>query len=283
MNKKVGFDYALDWMSNETVLNALSMVKQGKVYDLGNTMSRDMPMGSRETFDSFRISQYRLPAGLVGLDTTGFDFAMDTISCSPHLGTHIDCFSHVQNGGKTFQGEKTTDLIGRYGWKKFTAESVPPIFLRGVLIDLPKFLGVDIVPDETLIDEKMLAEAVETLGVEIHTGDAVLVRTGKQAEFLAGDENYFNRQCGIVGTGSKWLYEQGMALLGSDTSATDPTPMVQGNDTHTAMMVERGVHLIEIMDLDALARDGVKEFCFIGLPLKIKGTTGTWIRPVALA
>ena len=103
MNKKVGFDYALDWMTNETVLAALSVVKQGKVYDLGNTMSRDMPMGSRDTFDSFRISQYRLPAGLVGLDTTGFDFAMDTISCSPHLGTHIDCFSHVQNGGKTFQ------------------------------------------------------------------------------------------------------------------------------------------------------------------------------------
>ena len=52
---------------------------------------------------------------------------------------------------------------------------------------------------------------------------------------------------------------------------------------HFLQLPGQGVHLIEIMDLDALARDGVKEFCFIGLPLKIKGTTGAWIRPVALA
>lgn len=276
------YEYALNRITNESILKSLSLIKQGKIYDLGNIISKDMPMGSRNTFDSFTISQYRLPSGIVESDPKGFDFAMDTLSCSPHLGTHMDCFSHVYEDGKTFQGDKASEIIGVYGWKKWTSETVPPIIVRGVMIDIAKYLGVDIVPDGYVIDEKVLADAVEKLGVDIRPGDAVLIHTGKQAEYLAGDENYFTRQCGVVGTGCKWLYDKGMILLGSDTSATDPMPQVPGNNSHTALLVERGVHVIEILDLDELARDGVKEFCFVGLSLKIKGATGAWLRPVAI-
>jgi kynurenine formamidase len=276
------YDYALNRINAESILKALSSVKKGKIYDLGNTMSKDMPMGSRNTFDSFSLAQYRLPSCITDENAKGFDFAMDTINCCPHLGTHMDCFSHVQYDGKTFNGDRAAELLGPYGWEKYTSESVPPIIARGVLIDIAKYLGVDIVPDGFVIDEKVLEDAVKKLDVKLQQGDVVLIHTGKQLEYLNGDENYFTRQCGVVGTGATWLYNRGMILLGTDTSATDPMPMDVNNTTHAALMIERGVHVIEILDLDELAKDDVREFTFIGLPIKIKGATGAWIRPIAM-
>jgi kynurenine formamidase len=48
------------------------------------------------------------------------------------------------------------------------------------------------------------------------------------------------------------------------------------------MLVERGVHLLENVFLDELARDRVSEAAFVCLPLKLAGATGSWIRPVAI-
>ena len=50
--------------------------------------------------------------------------------------------------------------------------------------------------------------------------------------------------------------------------------------THGAMLVEKGVHLIENLYLEDVARDCAHEGLFIALPLKITGATGSWIRPI---
>lgn len=52
--------------------------------------------------------------------------------------------------------------------------------------------------------------------------------------------------------------------------------------THRAMVAGRGVHLLEILDLEQLAADRVYSFLFISLPLKICGATGSWVRPIAI-
>ena len=50
-----------------------------------------------------------------------------------------------------------------------------------------------------------------------------------------------------------------------------------------AFVAEQGVHLFEFHDLEALARDGVWEFCYVGLTNKIAGTAaGFAMRPIAL-
>jgi kynurenine formamidase len=50
--------------------------------------------------------------------------------------------------------------------------------------------------------------------------------------------------------------------------------------THRAMLVDRGVHLLENLYLEDAARDGVTEGLFVNLPLRITGATGSWIRPI---
>ncbi len=74
-----------------------------------------------------------------------------------------------------------------------------------------------------------------------------------------------------------------MAVLGTDTTGTEVTPWPDPvRTTHRAMLVERGVHLIENVYLDDLAADGISEALFICLPLKITGATGSWVRPIAM-
>jgi kynurenine formamidase len=131
---------------------------------------------------------------------------------------------------------------------------------------------------EITVDD--LRETLVRSGEAVRPGDAVLVRTGKMEHW--SDEAAF--QAGEPGVGreaSIWLYEQGMAVLGTDTTGTEPLPFKNiTSTTHGAMLIERGVHLIENLSLDEAAADKVTAGLFVALPLKITGATGSWLRPV---
>lgn len=47
-------------------------------------------------------------------------------------------------------------------------------------------------------------------------------------------------------------------------------------------LVETGVHLIENLMLDDLARDRVTTFCLLLLPTKLSGATASPLRPIAV-
>jgi kynurenine formamidase len=51
---------------------------------------------------------------------------------------------------------------------------------------------------------------------------------------------------------------------------------------HQHVLAEAGVHLIENLALDEIARNQIASFCFILLATKFKGATGCPVRPVAL-
>ena len=51
---------------------------------------------------------------------------------------------------------------------------------------------------------------------------------------------------------------------------------------HTLLLIERGIHIMESLDLEDLAADGIVEFLFVALPLKIRGGTGSMIDPIAV-
>jgi kynurenine formamidase len=51
---------------------------------------------------------------------------------------------------------------------------------------------------------------------------------------------------------------------------------------HVHLLVESGIHIIECLNLEQLAADGVGEFLFVGVPMRIRGATGAPVRPLAL-
>lgn len=86
---------------------------------------------------------------------------------------------------------------------------------------------------------------------------------------------------GVTLEGARWLSAQGIALAGGDTFAFEriPTPNFP---VHCHFLVERGIFLLEVADLEALGAAGATTFLLAVLPLKLKGATGSPVRPVAI-
>lgn len=276
--------YGLSRIGSVEMRAAITLVKTGRMYELGTVLGDDMPQGPREVFSGFRVGQYRTPHSLTSRDIPPFDFAMEVITGSPHVGTHIDGLAHVQSHGRTHSGRDVRDVFTDTGWKEDGMETSKPIIGRGLLLDVPASKGIACLPDRYEITIADIEASLLASRLEVTRGDIVLVRTGWFAAHYESDPTtYFASQPGVGPDAALWLYDQGMAVLGTDTSGTEVMPMPNPDrSTHTVMLIERGVHLIEIMDLESIAQDQVREFLFVSLPLRIVGGTGSWLRPVAI-
>jgi kynurenine formamidase len=51
---------------------------------------------------------------------------------------------------------------------------------------------------------------------------------------------------------------------------------------HVHLLSQCGIHLIENLNLESLSSDRTYEFLFVACPLKIRGGTGSPIRPIAV-
>ena len=80
---------------------------------------------------------------------------------------------------------------------------------------------------------------------------------------------------------AQWLSARGIFAAGSDTVPFERSPDPK-MPVHVHLLVESGIHIIECLNLEELARDGVREFFFVGAPMKIRGATGAPIRPLAI-
>ena len=269
---------ALSRIDNRVVQKALGIAKSGRVFDLGLELNARIPHNPE--FVRFALAFTHTPE--VTGKASAFQYAVESIFGALHIGTHIDAFIHVQKEGRIYGGHLAKDSRDDRGWKRHGMETVPPIVGRAICLDIPRLKGLDRLPDryEVTIDD-LKQELVRTEST-IRSGDIVLVRTGKIQDF----DNEPAFQAAEPGVGRKaalWLYEAGMAVLGTDTTGTEPLPFDDpAVTTHAAMLVESGVHLIENLSLEEVASEGICEGLFIALPLKITGATGSWLRPILL-
>ena len=96
------------------------------------------------------------------------------------------------------------------------------------------------------------------------------------------------RDAGGVGAVARWLLDKGVVAAGSDTEtfevqpAPDLGPDGNPQPVHTALLIENGVYILESVDLEEIARRKVYEFCFVALPVKIRGATGSMVDPIAV-
>jgi kynurenine formamidase len=74
-------------------------------------------------------------------------------------------------------------------------------------------------------------------------------------------------------------------LLCADNLSFEAFPTERSDNwvpVHTYLLAEKGVMFIEQMFLEELAADHVYEFAFIAASLKLKGASGSPMRPVAM-
>jgi kynurenine formamidase len=271
---------ALTRLDGDTVRKAASLVRQGRVYDLGLEINESMPQGPRGQFVPFSRAFSATPEGTGGA-ARPFTFSAEVVTGSLHTSTHIDAFAHVQAYGRIYGGFRAQDHRSDQGWLKYGAETIAPLVGRCLLLDVGGPDGKLSDRYEITVDD--LKGALSSAGLRICTGDIVLVRTGKIRQFFEDPQAFERAAPGVGVEAAIWLYEQGMSVLGTDTAGTEPMPFAnEESTTHRAMLVERGVHLLESVYLEEMAKDSVHEAFFVGLPLKFTGATGSWIRPAAI-
>jgi kynurenine formamidase len=121
--------------------------------------------------------------------------------------------------------------------------------------------------------------------VDVRPGDVLMVRTGYGACW--DDDARYQRAAGIGRSGSEWAAARGVAAVGADNMAWDAVAD-KDPDTglmlfaHAFLLVEKGIYIVENLNLETLAAAGHRRFAFVGVPLKLRGATGSPIRPLAL-
>lgn len=209
----------------------------------------------------------------------GASSASEGLALGAHVGTHIDALCHFTCDGKLFGGVDVAPLQSYAGGlERHTIDGVAPLFRRGVLLDIAKLAGVDALPKDFVVTP----EHLDATGVSVQPGDVALIRTGWGRYW--DDAAQFISQVHSPGPrveGAKWLSARGVFAAGSDTAPFEFTPSPK-MDVHVHLLVECGIHIIECLNLEELSACGAAEFVFMAAPLKIRGGTGSPIRPYAL-
>jgi kynurenine formamidase len=279
----------------DDVRRLTGLIRTGRMHRLARDRFPRMPLWPGHP--AFEVVAYRTPQGIraAGDQPWGppndacLGFMSELVMGTTHSGAHIDAHAHMTVGDEDrwHGGSARTDL-GDFGPLRGDATEIPPLWRRGVLYDVPGHRGVESLPAGEPVDAAEL-EAIETAhGVAAGEGDVALVRTGYLAHWPEADALAAHRGAGPDISAARLLAGRGVLAVGSDTETFEVQPApdrgspANPQPVHTLLLIERGIYILESLDLEGLARAGVREFLFVALPLAIRGATGSMLDPVAI-
>ncbi len=258
----------------------LALLRGARVYDLAQPWFVGMPHYPTHPPFLFSLSKkhgdYVAPGGVSS--------AAEAITLGGHVGTHMDALCHFSCGGMLHGGVEAAGMQSySEGLRHLSIDTVGLVMRRGVLLDMAGLEGVEALPLDFTITPEHLDAAARAQGVEVARGDVVLLRTGC-GRFWNDPARYIAevRGPGPEEAGARWLSERGIFAAGSDTFALERVP-APSMPVHVHLLVESGIHIIESLNLEEIARERVYTFLFVAAPLKIRGGTGSPLRPFAVA
>ena len=283
----------LNLMTAESRAAVLSRVEGGAVYDLSVDLFIGMPSWQAAGDPHYRMWMTHTPHGTTVDDPLGLGKGMNkhvsytgaAFSMYTHTGTHIDTLAHFGLDGRIWNGFSAAEHLGDRGWKVAGAEALPPIVARGVMIDLPAYLGVDMLPDGHRISRAELRGALAQQKLSLQEGDVVLIRTGRMRVYEDAAA-YMRNPPGLGMDAARFLVEDGGAMVvGADNLSFEAFPSeVEGNyvPVHTYLLAEQGTPILELVYLEGLSAAGIHEFAFVGGGLRLRGADAAPMRPIAL-
>ena len=205
--------------------------------------------------------------------------------------THLDSLAHLFWDGKMYGGAPSSLVSDRHGALKHDVLAVRDgVTTRGVLLDIARLRGVEVLDADDHIYPEDLEAAEEAAGVRCEPGDVLLVRTGEGGARIREKKRYNANKprSGYQAACLPWLAERGISMIGSDV-AQDPTPSGYKNVSmpiHMVGIVAMGLWLIDNCQLedlaDACSQKGRWEFQFMLSPIRFQGVTGSPVNPLAI-
>jgi kynurenine formamidase len=266
-------------------MSLFDQIARARVFDLEQPRFAGMPSHPvhrpgyfyglyRRHRDSYRPDQYGPRTGASGV-----------LTMMEHSGTHIDALCH-QACDLRLHGDVNVDDVERAdGYRAHGAETIRPLLGRGVLLDVAGWKKVAALAPNTSISAEDLERCARATGVEVKRGDVLLVRTG-YGPFWADEATYLTA-AGLSKSANVWAADRAVSAVGADNMAWD-SMTEQDPETnmtlfgHVHLLVRHGIYIMENLNLEDLSAAGCREFCFVGVPLKLRGATGSPIRPLAL-
>jgi kynurenine formamidase len=275
---------ALNEITPAKVLEASRLIKTGKICRLGHIFEYGIPHDwfhgefayctFRNHEESLKLFSSKNKLGAMNL----------RLEMADHTGTHIDGINHTSINGCLYNGLSAKEITGTFGTSKLGMEKTPPIFTRGLLIDVASLHKVERLQPGNVISAEDIELSLTEGKRKIKRGDAVLIRTGWSQLWMSDNEKYVGPCPGIGLSAARLLADQGVSLIGVDTSNGEVTPNEDPREmdaVHQFLIVRNGIRIIENLELEILRNERVAEFAFICLPLPIKGGAGSPISPIA--
>ena len=269
-------------MSRETLHD---LIANARIYDLGQCYWNGMPVHPFDPpYQYLMFDHHDQVVKDLGKIEPGFSHAIGLMITSMHAGTHFDAPVHMSQDLKV-QGIDITPYQRGTGFVDLpdplhSMEAVPPLVLRAVLFDVPKYKGMDVLPEKYSITAEDLEGTADKQDIELQQGDCALVRTGYGKYFESDGDTYLHKWAGLSPQAVRWLASRKPKLVGTDNLSLGVPDLF---DAHRVLLIENGIYVMKSLNLEALAGDGHTVSTVVALPLKIKGGEASLIRPVALA
>nr|CAA9296884.1 hypothetical protein AVDCRST_MAG63-4843 [uncultured Armatimonadetes bacterium] len=255
------------------------------VYDLEQPRFDGMPVAEPHRPGYSYVLHRRHGDGYVEGSSEARTGSSGVVMMREHSGTHIDALCHQADRQTLYGGVDAAQVAGSRGYAELGVETVPPIVAAGILIDLPRHRGVDILPEREQIGAEELQRALAADGETLQPGDVALVRTGYDT--LWNDSERYLAAAGVAGNASAWLAEQGVVAVGIDNMAWDVEGAFDEEHQvhlpgHILLLARAGIYIIENLDLRGLAAARAVRSTFVCTRLKLTGATGSPVSPIAI-
>ena len=286
---------ALNLIDEGKRLEASAAIRSGLAISLGFELLRDLPQpaGSGRLNPQHVMTELPTAAAFESGESV---FADDMLMMGVHAATHWDALSHCFHGGAMYGGISAYEVTATHGAAH--NDIVPAarrLVTRGVLADVARHRGLDVLPPGGGIGADDLADTLAAEEVEVRPGDALLIRTGLLGATkrsgawteYAEHGDFSPTTPGVSVDALPLLHELGVCAIACDNWAveqrTGGPPLFP---VHELALVYMGMLLGENFELDALAEAcaaaGRWEFFFAGQPLPIHGGVGGPVNPIAV-
>jgi len=182
--------------------------------------------------------------------------AVNRLELGEHTGTHVDAINHM---ARQYRGQSIDTM------------PLTMFYTEGICLDL------SYKSPRELIETADLERALSKTALEIKEGDTVLLYTDHYRRAFGTDD--WHNGPGVSADAARWLGQQKIAAFGVETMA--PGVLHVSNKEVHHICGELGfTHYENMINLYQLIGRG--RFRFIGLPLKIRGGTGSPVRAIAV-
>jgi len=289
----------LNYTRPEDIVAAARLVQKGKVISLALAYDSRGPQGGKSKYPAlgrFNPVHLMLRTGTDAysgvLDHRKIRSADDIVIMPMQCGTQWDGLGHVFYGDNMWNGYDCRTVTSAGAEKCGIEKAKEKMVGRGVLLDIPRMLGLKRLPDGFAITNELLDRAEKHFGVEVRRGDYLLVRTGQMEAMLEAEtwDGYSGGDApGLAFDTLDWLHRKQVAAIATDTWGAEVRP----NETdganqpwHWISIPIMGLTVGEIFFLGELAKDCAAdkryECMFVAPALPVTGAVGSPTNPLAI-